>query len=131
MALGGGVRKREKEGEKTPTRTFSKRQEDDVAKAVGGNRTPNSGATPWVKGDVLTSGEESFLIECKTKTTSSKSISIQKDWFLKNKEEMVFQGKQHEALAFNFGPGEEMHYIIDEYLFQELLEHLRNKNKEN
>ena len=46
MALGGGVRKREREGEKTPTRTFSKKQEDAVAKAVGGNRTPNSGATP-------------------------------------------------------------------------------------
>ena len=127
MAMGGGVRKREREGEKTPTRYFSKKQEDAVAKAVGGNRTPNSGATPWVKGDVLTNGEESFLIECKTKTVSSKSITIQKDWFTKNKEEMVFQGKQHEALAFNFGPNEEMHYIIDEYLFQELLEHLRNK----
>ena len=33
-----------------------------------------------------------------------------------------------DSLVFNFGPGEENHYIIDEYLFQELLEYLKNKD---
>lgn len=125
-----GVAVRQKEGEKIPTRTFSSKQEKDVAKAVGGNQTKNSGATPWQKGDVLTSGEESFLIEAKTKTSSSDSISIKKDWFLKNKQEAVFMGKKHTAIVFNFGPDEENHYIIDEYLFQELLEHLKERHDE-
>ena len=128
MALGSGLRKREREGDKkTPTRTYSKKQEDYVAKVVGGRATANSGATNFQKGDVLTSGEEAWLLECKTKTTHANSISIKKDWFEKNKQEMAFMGKKHQAIVFNFGPNEEMHYIIDEYLFQELLEHLKNK----
>lgn len=120
-----GHKDRVKEGDKpTPTRTFSKKQENDIASATGGKRTPNSGATPWVKGDVLT---EQFLLEAKTKTTHADSISIKKEWFKKNTEEAVFLGKPYTALVFNFGPGEENHYIIDEYLFQELLEYLKNK----
>ena len=124
-----GVRQREKEGTKLPTRHFSSIQEKTVAKTIGGQQTANSGATMFGgKGDVFTHGDESFLIECKTRTKSSDSISIKKDWFQKNKEEMVFQGKQHQAIVFNFGPDEENHYIIDEYLFLELQEHLNNKN---
>lgn len=42
-----GVRQRQKEGEPAkPTRWYSSKQEKDVAKAVGGRQTPNSGATP-------------------------------------------------------------------------------------
>ena len=104
-----------------PTRHFSKIQEDTVAKAIGGKRTPNSGATNWVKSDVLS---DKFAIECKTKTTSSESISIKKDWFTKQKQEAMFMGKPYSAVVFNFGPDEENHYIIDEYLFLELLNHL-------
>lgn len=124
-----GVRQRVREGEKEtkPTRYYSSKQEKAVAQAVGGNQTANSGATPWSKGDVLTSGAESWLIECKTKTTPSESIKINKEWFEKNKQEMVFMGKQHQAVVFNFGPGEENHYIIDEYLFVELLEYLAKR----
>lgn len=44
MAL--GLKQRVKEGDKPlPTRHFSKLQETAVAKAVGGIRTPNSGAS--------------------------------------------------------------------------------------
>ena len=123
-----GTAKRTKEGAKPlPTRHFSKLQEDTVAKAIGGKRTPNSGATAWVKSDVLS---DKFAIECKTKTTSSESISIKKDWFAKQKQEASFMGKPYSAVVFNFGPGEENHYIIDEYLFLELLNHL-NTLEEN
>ena len=124
-----GHKERIKEGQKpTPTRVYSKKQEDQVAKTIGGQRTPNSGATAWSKGDVLTSGgESSFLIECKTKTTHTDSIKINKEWFEKNRAEMAFMGKKHQSIAFNFGPGEELHYIIDEYLFLELLDHLKSK----
>ena len=115
--------------DKHPTRFYSKKQENAVAEAVGGKTTANSGATMFGgKGDVVTSGSESFLIECKTKTTPSDSISIKKSWFLKNKQEAISTGKAHTALVFNFGPDEENHYISDEYLFKELLEHLKENN---
>jgi hypothetical protein len=40
---------------------------------------------------------------------------------------MVFMGKPYSAVVINFGPGEENYYVIDEYLFQELLEYLKTK----
>ena len=39
-------------------------------------------------------------------------------------EEMAFMGKSYQAIVFNFGPGEENHYIIDEFLFKELQKYL-------
>ena len=117
-----GTAKRSKEGDKPlPTRHYSKIQEDTVAKAIGGKRTPNSGASTWVKSDVLS---DKFAIECKTKTSASESISIKKEWFEKQKQEAMFMNKPYSAVVFNFGPGEENHYIIDEYLFQFLKEKL-------
>ena len=120
-----GVRQRFKENDNpTPTRHYSSRQEKSVAKAIGGRQTPNSGATPWQKGDVLTKGANGFLVECKTKTSASESISIKKEWFEKNRQEGLLTGTPHQAIAFSFGPGEENHYIIDEYLFTFLKEKL-------
>lgn len=114
-----GVKERIKEGEpKKPTRYYSDKQEKSVKSATGGKQQVNSGATLFAKGDVVTSGKNGFLLECKTKTTASKSISIQKEWFDKNKQECMLTGTPHQAVVFNFGPGEENHYIIDEYLFQ-------------
>ena len=43
--------KRDKGGEKPPTRYYSKKQEDAVAKKFGGSRVKNSGATKFAKGD--------------------------------------------------------------------------------
>ena len=114
--------KREKEGsEKLPTRYYSKKQEDTVAKKFGGERVKNSGATTFSKGDVHL---DKFLLECKTKMTSSKSMSIQKDWLEKNVKEALFQGKPYTALAFNFGPDEKNYYIIDEELFEKLITYI-------
>lgn len=119
-----GVRQRDKDGNSKPTRHYSSRQEQAVAKAVGGRQTANSGATPWQKGDVLTKGANGFLLECKTKTTASDSISIKKEWFIKNRQECLLTNTPHQAVVFNFGPDEENHYIIDEYLFQFLKDKL-------
>lgn len=119
--------KKSEEGTK-PTRFYSKKQETSVAEAVGGKLTPNSGATMFAKGDLTT---DDFLLECKTKTTHAESISIKKDWLEKNKQEALFMGKKHSALVFSFGPDEPNHYIIDEYLFQDLLEYLKIKEKQN
>lgn len=101
-----------------PTRSYSKKQEDYVASKFSGKRTVNSGATPFQKGDVIL---DKCLLECKTKTTSSESMSIKKEWLEKNEKEALFMGKPYSALAFNFGPNEKNYYIIDEYLFEMLL----------
>ena len=125
--MAAGLRQRVKEGEsQKPTRYFSSKQEKAVAKAIGGRQTANSGATPWQKSDVLS---EQFAVECKTKTTASDSISIKKEWFEKQKQEAVFMGKPYSAIVFNFGPDQENHYIIDEYLFQFLQEKLSELNE--
>lgn len=120
-----GTAKRTKEGEAPkPTRYYSARQEEAVAKAVGGKRTPNSGATDFGgKSDVDIANL--FNIECKTKTSNSESISIKKEWIHKNKREALFDGNPYSAIAFNFGPDGENYYIIDEYLFLELVDHLK------
>lgn len=65
-----------------------------------------------------------MLIECKTKTTLSESISIKKEWIEKNNREALFEGKAYSAIAFNFGPNEQNHYIISEEMFELLLEKL-------
>lgn len=110
--------------EKVPTRTRSKAQEIQIANATGGKRTPNSGATDFSgKGDVLT---DKFLLEAKTKMEHSKQITIKKEWFEKNKQEMAMMGKPYSAVVFNFGPNEENYYVIDESLFIQLLEAIEN-----
>lgn len=115
------------EGEKAPTRHYSDKQEKAVAKAVNGRQTSNSGATMFGgKSDV--SIDNLFSLECKTKTTHSNSISIKKEWFEKLQKEALFDGHAYNALAFNFGPDERNYYVIDEYLFTELVNYLKIKH---
>ena len=111
------------------TRYYSDKQEKSVAKAIGGKQTKNSGATLFQKSDV---SSEQFLLECKTKTTNSESISIKREWFDKQIRESIQMGKKYTAIVINFGPDHpynENHYIISEELFQELLEYLANKDE--
>ncbi len=110
-----------------PTRFYSSKQEKAVAKAVGGRQTPNSGATSFIKSDILT---DLFAIECKTCVEEKKSFSIKKEWLKKNKEEAFEMGRSYSALAFNFGPDSENYYVIDEKLFKELIEYLEKENNE-
>lgn len=119
---------KEDENKGKPTRHFSKIQETAVAEATGGSRTLNSGATMFQKGDTVT---DQWLFECKTKTSHADSMSVKKEWIEKNRKEALFMGKKYSAVVFNFGPGEENHYIIDEWLFLELLEYLKNKPEED
>ena len=103
--------------ENKPTRHFSDKQEKSIVKALGGKQTKNSGATMFQKGDIIL---DTWLIEAKTKTSPSDSMSIKKEWLEKNAKESLFMGKKYSALAFNFGPDQPNYYIIDEYLFQTL-----------
>ena len=115
---------REKEGQKERTRYYSKRQENSIDKKFDGERVKNSGATKFSKGDVTL---DKWLLEAKTKMSPSKSITIQKEWLEKNQKESLFMGKPYSALAFNFGPDEPNYYIIDETLFELLVQELKNK----
>lgn len=106
---------------KNSTRYFSSRQEKRVAKAVKGKTVSNSGAPLFVAGDVRT---DNWLIECKTKTSASESISIKREWLEKNEEEAFAMGKEHSAIAFSFGDthNDTDYYIISEKEFKRLLE---------
>ena len=109
-----------------PTRFYSSRQEKKVAKAINGRQTANSGASAWSKGDVTS---DIMLVECKTHTELREQFTIKRDWILKNEEEAFQMGKRYSALALDFGDGEN-YYVINQRLFLELLEHLREVNKE-
>ena len=102
-----------------PTRFYSNRQEKQVAKVLGGKQTANSGATAFVKGDVIA---DDWLIECKTATSEKASFAIKKSWLEKNREEAFEMGKHYNALCFDFGDNGNRYYVIDEQTFKRLKE---------
>lgn len=110
-----------------PTRYFSKKQEDAVAKAIGGRTTPNSGATAYSKGDITEGDRQGWLIECKTCMKDQKSFTMQEAWFKKNIEESIYMHKEHTAVVFSFGPDKPNYYVIDENTFQEMKEALEER----
>lgn len=107
---------------KEPTRYYSSKQEKSIAKKLNGKQQVNSGATKFKKGDVEL---DSWLLECKTKMTKSDSISIKKDWLEKTEKEALFMGKPYSALVINFGPDTKNYVVIDENVFKELLDSLK------
>ena len=113
--------RRHRDDKVQPTRHYSKTQEKTVASKLGGERTLNSGATPFQKGDVVT---DKLLIECKTKVKPSETITIHKEWLEKNEREALFMGKPYSALVFSFGPNEKNYYVVDEYMFNMIKENL-------
>lgn len=104
------------------TRFFSKLQENHVANIINGRCTPNSGATPYIKGDVCSSGtdDNSWLLECKTSMTNKQSFSIKKEWLRTLRNDAIQQGKMNYALVFNFGPNTDNYYVLSESKFKEL-----------
>ena len=108
------------------TRYFSSRQEKSVAKSLKGKTVPNSGAIMFGAGDVAL---DNWLIECKTKTKPSESITIHKEWLEKNEEEAFAMQKPYSALCFNFGDlhNADNYYIINEDLFLKLKNYLEEE----
>ena len=106
---------------KQATRYFSSKQEKKVAKTIGGSTVPNSGAIKFGAGDVQL---DDWLIECKTKTTPSKSMTIHREWLEKNEEEAFSVGKNHSALCFSFGDlhNDKQYYILSEREFKRFLQ---------
>lgn len=106
---------------KNCTRYYSSRQEKLIAQKLGGKVVPNSGAIMFGAGDVAL---DNWLIEAKTKTSPSESMTIKKEWLEKNSEEAFAMGKEHSALIFDFG---DTHYpqeyvVITMEEFKRLLE---------
>lgn len=108
------------------TRGVSGLQEKKVAKAIGGRKQSNSGATAFYKGDVVT---EDFCIECKTMMTEKKSVTLQSEWIEKIKEEGFAMGKPEWAVVFNFGglDSSENFYVISESLFKKLVQFMHEE----
>ena len=100
-----------------PTRYYSSKQENKVAKAIGGKQVTNSGATPFNKGDVT---DDNWLLEAKTCVRNQNSFSIKKEWFEKNKEESIYMKKAHSAVVFSFGPDSPNYYVLDENTFLDM-----------
>ena len=111
---------------KRPTRFYSTQQETQVAKAVGGKRTANSGATLWSKSDIVT---DQWALECKTTTKPVKSFAVKKEWIEKNKEEAFAMRKDYSAVVIQFEPDGENYYIIDQKMFQTLLRLLKEEEE--
>lgn len=100
-----------------PTRFFSKRQEESVARSLGGARQPNSGATNFAKGDVEV---DDWVIECKTKVTPQETMTVHKEWFDSVEQERADMLKSYAAVCFSFGDGKN-YYAMDEKTFKFLL----------
>lgn len=109
------------------TRFYSNQQEKQVEKNLKGRRTSNSGATRFSKGDLKT---KSFLIECKTCTEKKESMSVKKEWILKNRQEAFAMGKPYSAIAIDFGDVKNQYYIIDENLFRMLQEYIEGEGND-
>ena len=105
------------EKENRPTRFYSKRQEDAIAKSLGGTRQVNSGATNFAKGDVIV---DEWVIEAKTKITPSETITFHKDWLTGIEAERAQMLKSYAAVCFSFGDGQN-YYAMDEKTFKFLL----------
>ena len=112
---------------KESTRYFSDIHEKSICKLLDAEQTSNSGAGMFKKGDVIQK-EASLLIECKTVMQPEESISIKKEWILKNKEESFENRLDNSCIAFNFGPGEKSYFVIDESLMIFLVEKLKEEN---
>lgn len=115
---------------KLSNKYYSKVQEKRVAKKSGGKAQVNSGATRFQKGDVKIS-DIGILIECKTKTAESETISIKKEWIYKLREEAIGMGynPNRATLSISFGD-EKDYYLISDKFFEELLYLLRKENKD-
>lgn len=106
------------------TKKYSNYQEKRIAKVLNGRKQPNSGATAFLQGDVIT---ENFLVEAKTQVEKKASFTIKEEWIEKNREEAFALKKPYSTIAFNFGGerNKKNYYVIDENLMLILCEHLK------
>lgn len=109
------------------TREFSDKHEKSICRLLDASQVANSGAGKFKKGDVIKK-EASLLVECKTVMQPKNSVSIKKEWILKNKEEAFENRLDNSCIAFNFAPDEKSYFVIDEKLMRFLVEKLEEEN---
>lgn len=100
----------------TNTNAKSFEQEKRIANFMGGKRVIGSGATPFLKGDVVAGN---LFIEAKTKMEPCKGFRIQKDWIDKAKAQALSTKKGDYALAFSFGDDKD-YFVIEDTLMRDL-----------
>ena len=98
------------------TRDKSFQQEKRIANAMRGKRVIGSGATPFLKGDVIV---DNLFIEAKTKMEPCKGFRIQKEWIEKAKAQAIATKKSDYALAISFGDNKD-YYVIEDTFMREL-----------
>lgn len=99
------------------TRKCSDFHEKRVAKNLGGLVVSGSGSGKFSKGDVHT---EDWIIECKNSMLPKETMTIHKEWFVKNEEYRAQMLKSYAAVCFSFGDGKN-YYAMDEKTFKFLL----------
>ena len=109
------------------TRFYSDKHEKSICKALGGEQTANSGAGHFTKGDIIIKDAD-MLIEAKCCMKEKSSVSVQKAWIDKNREEGHMMRCSNQAVCINFEPQGENFYIINELLMKYLVESLRIDN---
>ena len=105
---------------KGTTRYFSSKQEQYVAKLLGGTKVPNSGAIRCAGGDVRVDND--WLIECKTTMKPKESFSIKKEWIEKNERERMDLQIPYSAIVFQFEEGGTNYFVVDEKTFKKMKE---------
>jgi hypothetical protein len=100
----------------TNTNAKSFEQEKRIANFMGGKRVIGSGATPFLKGDVVAGN---LFIEAKTKMEPCKGFRIQKDWIDKAKAQALSTKKGDYALAISFGDDKD-YFVIEDTLMRDL-----------
>ena len=108
---------------KQSNRWFSSKQEQYVAKQLGGIVQPNSGAARHTAGDVII--PNTMVIECKTVTRPVKSWTIKQEWLQQANSERLDLMLPYCALAISKTPdGDDNMYVINEKLMKILVEAL-------
>ena len=111
---------------KQSNRWFSSKQEQYVAKQLGGIVQPNSGAARFCSGDVVI--PETMVVECKTVTKPVNSLTIKQEWLQQNEKERLDLMLPHAALAISLDPsGENNLYVINENLMKILVKCIRGE----
>ena len=104
-------------------RKISQIQEKRIANNIEGRMVSNSGATKFDKGDIKSL---EWLIEAKTKASSSRSMTIQREWLEKIKEEALAQRKPYHAVAISFDNKKD-YFILEDSFFYRLVKMLEQE----
>lgn len=101
------------------TRAESEKQEKRINRFLGGGyRPPNSGATDFIKGDVLF---DDLFLDGKTAMKPVRSKTVKLEELEKAKEQAFYMRKEFYALVISFGDGKD-YYLLEDLDFRTIYE---------